>query len=181
MYALDVSSLQSLDQNEELNLEASLRDDLSPVSCNTGATRYFSATSRLAHRFSQQEARFSHPLASSSQAADNIEFLAQRDRAVANGALRFVSRKFSAATSAATGRSAKQEDIVPVTVTSHGRTGLHLTAKIRGKASFGGRFDGAEEVSPSQLNESRSRGRWHRLFQKAKSRRMLPSNTGRVS
>lgn len=90
-----------------------LERSVSPTSGRTEATRYFSAASHMipATKSANIEALAIGP--GIADTMDRTEDKSQRDRAVANGALRFVSQRYSAVANGISGLPTSQEDESP--------------------------------------------------------------------
>jgi len=161
IYTPEAASLHSLDNDEAETAEHSPSASPAAVktsaqSGRTGQSRYFSATSRAP----PSRARPATPA--------TVTKPTQRERALANGAHRF-SSSHSQVRSTAAG-----ENLVPVTVTSHGKRCSHRqnkeTGNIKGKKSVGmGGFDGAIEIEAKGGKKRlcvkcRIRGRLQRMF-----------------
>lgn len=124
IYTPEAASLRSVDNDEDGAAETNAEHSpgvvkTSAQSGRTGGSRYFSAASRA----------LGTPAPAQSQ----------RERAVANGAHRFSSSRSPLPPPAA-------ENLVPITVTSHGREGCRHRSVKDGRKSVGlGGFDGAVE------------------------------------
>jgi hypothetical protein len=116
----------------------------SPVSCKTGATRYFSAASQIGMGPRRSLASTPAPVISNVHVQARDESRHQQERAVANGALRFVSPTLGGAGSA---QAVREEVVVPVSITSHGKACLHKRLSFRAQKSKRGGVDGAAQES----------------------------------
>jgi hypothetical protein len=143
VYDDDVASLREVDQNDDRAMAASLDHPGSPVSCKTGATRYFSAASHVP--MGPRGSMASTPAPVYVQARH--ESRVQQERSVANGALRFVSQTLGGTGST---QAVREEVIEPVTTTSHGRACLHKKGASRAKRSSRSGVDGAQEGEEKQ-------------------------------
>jgi hypothetical protein len=152
VYDVDATSLRGMDQDEDLTMAASLSPAGSPTSGRTGATRFFSAMSQAGNASRNHEAAQS-PLEAHAQSRD--ENRVQQERAVANGALRFVSQSHSASTNTGVMQLVREETVVPVTLTSHGRECSHKIGHLRGRRSFRVEVDGVQESRNGEFEHSR--------------------------
>lgn len=149
VYDRDSASLHDMDQTDDLAMAASLSHPGSPATGKTGATRFFSAASRMVPTPEYPLSSISSPAASGAETQCRDETRAQQARAVANGALRFVSHATSVVTSSGVAGPTNRETIVPVTITSHARTRLHRHASLRSRMSSRYEIDGTHEKSES--------------------------------
>lgn len=137
-------------------MTASLRHPASLASGKTGATRYFSATSHVIPPSRKSEQAILLPTVSNAQIQEVAEGQTQRDRAVANGALRFVSQRYSLATTAGPSQAGSWEVITPATPPSDVIPCLHRTGMPRKRKSFirsrVGEFRGSPKDKASQSN-----------------------------
>ena len=147
MYDDDVASLRETDQSDDRAMAASLDHPESPVSRKTGATRYFSAASQMGIGARGSVANTPAPAGSSAHLHTRDESRVQQERAVANGALRFVSQTLSGTGST---QAVREEVIVPVITTSHGRACLHKKGSSRAKRLNRAGVDGALESEEKQ-------------------------------
>jgi hypothetical protein len=156
IYAVDTTSLHDMDQAEDVIMSATLGPAGSPTSGRTGATSFLSAVSQVGTALRNPEAVVN---SSETQAQSRDENRVQQERAVANGALRFVSQSHSASTNTGVPQSFREEMIVPVTLTSHGRECSHEIAHLRGRRSFRMGVDGLQENRDGE-NEQSKRARY---------------------
>jgi hypothetical protein len=147
VYDGDTASLREIDQSDELAIAASLDRPGSPVSAKTGATRFFSAASQLRMVSTRPETSMPVPVIRDAQVQAREENRVQQERAVANGALRFVSQPVSGTEPS---RPVRVEESVPVTTTSHGRACLHEKGSFRAQTSSRGEVDGVQESANKQ-------------------------------
>lgn len=167
MYDVDTTSLQDLNQAEDVAMSAPLSPPGSPTSGRTGATRFFSAASQLGTALRSAEATTPVLNMTDAQAQFRNENRVQQERAVANGALRFVSQSHSTSAGSGMVRLLREETVVPVALTSHGRACLHKNGHLRVRRSFRLGVDGAQESRGGEDEPSR----WNRycLICRAKS------------
>jgi hypothetical protein len=144
VYDDDVTSLREVDQSDDRAMAALLDHPGSPVSCKTGATRYFSAASQIGMGPRRSLASTPAPVISNVHVQARDESRHQQERAVANGALRFVSPTLGGAGSA---QAVREEVVVPVSITSHGKACLHKRLSFRAQKSKRGGVDGAAQES----------------------------------
>ena len=149
VYDDDSTSLREMDQSDDHDMAALLHHPESPVSCKTGATRYFSAASQMAIGPRRSVASTPAPVISNVHVQARDENRVQQDRAVANGALRFVSQRLSGTGSTRPVRE-EAEAVVPVTITSHGKACLHKRGSIRAQKLDRSGVDGAKESEEKQ-------------------------------
>ena len=147
VYDGDTASLREIDMSDDYALAAALSPPGSPVSGETGATRFFSAASQLRTIATRQETSTPVPMASNGHVQAREGNRVQQERAVANGALRFISRTHSEIEPV---QSVREEVDVPVTVTSHGRACLHKRGSVRSPRSDRCEVDGAQEGEDEQ-------------------------------
>lgn len=160
VYNSDTVSLREIDMSDDHALAASLSPPGSPVSGKTGATRFFSAASQLRTIATRQETSTPVSMAPNAHVQARGENRVQQERAVANGALRFISQTHSGNEPV---QSVREEVDVPVTVTSHGRACLHKRGSVRSPRSDRCEVDGAQEGEDKQ-----SRSGSHCLICRAK-------------
>lgn len=151
-YDDDVASLREADQNDDRAMATSLDHPGSPVSCKTGATRYFSAASQIGMGARRSVAGTPVPVMSEGHVQDRNESRVQQERAVADGALRFVSQMLGGTGS---NQAVREEVIVPVSTTSHGRACLHKKGFSRAKRSNQDGFGGTEATGEKQSRSDR--------------------------
>lgn len=137
VYDDDIASLREIDQSDDRDMAALLDHPGSPVSCKTGATRYFSAASQMGVG----------PRRSIVHVQARDENRVQQARAVANGALRFVSQTLGGTESTL---AVREEEVVPLTMTRHGNACLHKKPSFRGQSSNRRGVDGAQESQEKQ-------------------------------
>jgi hypothetical protein len=142
IYDVDTTSLHDMDQADDLTISASLSPAGSRTSGRTGATRFFSAVSQVETVLRNPEAVRN---SLETQAQSRNETRVQQERAVANGALRFVAQSHSASTNTGVAQLVREETVVPVTLTSHGRECSHKFVHLRGRRSFRMEVDGVQE------------------------------------
>lgn len=147
VYGDDTASLREVDQDDDRDMAALLDHPGSPVSCKTGATRYFSAASQLGIGPRRSVASTPAPAVSNVDGQSRDVNHVQQERAVANGALRFVSQRLSGTGSSL---SVREEVIAPVAVTSHGKACLHRKKSLRAQRSDQGGGDGARGSEEKQ-------------------------------
>jgi len=147
LYDDDTTSLREIDQSDDRAMAASLDHPGSPVSCKTGATRYFSAASHVAMGPGRSLASTPAPVLSNVHAQVRDESRHQQERAVANGALRFVSQTLGGTGSA---QAVREEEIAPVSITSHGKACLHKRLSFRAQKSERRGVDGVQEGEKKQ-------------------------------
>ncbi|KAM0716469.1 hypothetical protein Q7P37_007914 [Cladosporium fusiforme] len=123
-------------RNEGESIDASLRHSVSPASGKTGATRYFSAASQVAPTARKSSQTVPLPATPSPETQEAVEGQTQQERAVANGALRFVSQRYSFATTMEPNQTGNGEANVPEHPTSHVTPCLHRTGGPRRRKSF---------------------------------------------
>jgi hypothetical protein len=152
VYDVDATSLREMDQDEDITMAASLSPAGSPTSGRTGATRFFSAMSQAGNASRNHEAA---PPSLEAPTQSRDENRVQQERAVANGALRFVSQSHGASTHAGVAQLVREETVVPVTLTSHGRECSHKIGHLRGRRSFRMEVDGVEESCGGENEHSR--------------------------
>lgn len=156
VYDIETASLQDMDQADDLAMTASLSHPGSPATGKTGATRFFSAASRLTPMPEYPLSSISAPAAADAETQCREITHVQQERAVANGALRFVSHATMALASFGTvGPPTRRDTIVPVTMTSHARTGLHRHASLRSRMPSRYGTDGTHERGESSNEDLR--------------------------
>ena len=141
VYDDDVVSLREIDQNDDRAMAVSLDHPGSPVSCKTGTTRYFSAASHVGMGPRGLVVNTPAPAIPDSHVHARDESRVQQERAMANGALRFVSQALGGTGST---QAVREEVIEPVTTTSHGRACLHKKGASHAKRSSRTGVDGAQ-------------------------------------
>lgn len=147
VYDDDVASLREVDQNDDRAMAASLDHPGSPVSCKTGATRYFSAASQIGMGARRSVAGTPVPVVPEGHVQARNESRVQQERAVANGVLRFVSQTLGEIGST---QAVREEVSVPVSRTSHGKACLHKKGSSRAKRSNQDGFGGTEATGEKQ-------------------------------
>jgi hypothetical protein len=150
VYNVNTTSLQNIDQADDDTMVASLSPPGSPASGRTGMTRFFSAASQIGTTLRSPEATTVATSQSEENSQSRDENRTQQERAVANGALRFVSHTHSAPTSMEAPRSAQSTNI-PVTFTSHGKACTHKRSRLR---PFRLGIDGAQESGDCESEQS---------------------------
>lgn len=169
IYASDAASLQSFDRRtEDAEAEAASRQ-----SSRSGSSRYFSASSTaLTSQASPSapNAVATAPAVKSPSRVVRSERSSQRNRAVANGALRFGSRdrEQTVEGQAAAMGMAELRRMVPVTVTSYGRLCRHRLARI--EQDYDGTCEGQMKLDgDKQQGTSCWRCRARRAIRRARS------------
>jgi hypothetical protein len=152
VYDGETASLKELDQNDDVAMTASLDRAGSPVSAKTSATRFFSAASQLRAISLRPETNTPAPMIQEAHVQARDENRVQQERAVANGALRFVSQTVSATEPSS---SAREEEAVPVTMTGHGRACRHKKGSARAQRPNQGGVDGIQESEVKQTIQDR--------------------------
>lgn len=147
VYDDDVTSLREVDQSDDRDMAALLDHPGSPVSCKTGATRYFSAASQMGMGPRRSVASTPVPVLSNVHVQARDENRVQQERAVANGALRFVSQTLGGTESTL---AVREEEVVPVIVTKHGKACLHKKSSFRARRSDRSGVGGAQESEEKQ-------------------------------
>jgi hypothetical protein len=147
VYDDDTTSLREVDHNDDRDMAALLDHPGSPVSCKTGATRYFSAASQMGMGPRRSVASTPAPVASNVNGQSRDENRVQQERAVANGALRFVSPRLSGTGSAL---AVREEVVVSVAMTSHGKACLHRKKSLRAQRSDQCDVDGEQGSAEKQ-------------------------------
>jgi hypothetical protein len=160
VYDDDTASLREVDQSDDRDMAALLDHPGSPVSCKTGATRYFSAASQLGIGPRHSVASTPAPVVSNVDGQSRDVNRVQQERAVANGALRFVSQRFSGTGSSL---AVREEVVVPVAMTNHGKACLHRKRSLHAQRSDQSGTDGAQGSKEKQSRQDR-----HCLFCRAK-------------
>lgn len=89
------------------------------------------------------------------QAQFRDENCVQQQRAVANGAMRFVSQTHSATMITGPAQIPGEETVVPVTLTSHGRASSHKHGHLRARMSFRMGVDGAQESGEGEHEQAK--------------------------
>ena len=148
VYDDDTASLREVDRDDDRDMATLLDHPGSPVSCKTGATRYFSAASQMGMGTRRSVASTPAPMVSDVHVQARDESRVQQERAVANGALRFVSQTLGRTGSTHAVR--EEETVVPATVISHGETCPHKKGSFRTKRSSRCEVDGAQESEAKQ-------------------------------
>ena len=182
VYDGEIASRRELDQNDNIAMTASLDRAGSPVSAKTGATRFFSAASQLKTISTRAETSTPVPVVQNAHVLVSNEHRVQQERAVANGALRFVSQADGGTEPS---RSVRAEEATPVTMTSHGRACLHKRGSLRAQRSVRDEVDGAQESETKHSRQGsyclicRTKRAVHRISRLARGRDRLESGMRR--
>lgn len=147
VYDDDITSLREVDESDDRDMAALLDHPGSPVSCKTGATRYFSAASQMGMGMRRSVVSTPALEVSNVQVQARDENRVQQERAVANGALRFVSQALGGTGSPP---AIREEVIVPVIKTNHSKACLHKKPSLRGRSSNQRGVVGAQESEEKQ-------------------------------
>lgn len=141
VYDDDATSLREVDQEDDRDVAALLDHPGSPVSCKTGATRYFSAASQLGMNPKRSVASTPAPVVSNVDGQSRGENRVQQEKVVANDALRFVSQRLGRTGSTL---AVREEVDAPVAMTSHGKACLHRKKSLRAQSLEQSGVDGAQ-------------------------------------
>ena len=154
VYDRNTTSLCSVDEAEDVDITVLVTRSDTPVSGKTGMTRYFSAASQVVpDRIMSARAPSSSVLGP--QGRIRSEHQVQRERAVANGALRFSYHASTETTSSRASPLSRQVVAVPVRTTSLNKACLHKTGLIRARKAVGwDSFDGTQESLNSPVQKS---------------------------
>jgi hypothetical protein len=154
VYDRNTTSLCSVDESEDVDITVLVTHPDTPVSGKTGMTRYFSAASQVVPNRSTSATVTSSTIPEPQRRLRN-EYQVQRERAVANGALRLSYRAPSDTTSSRASRLSGQVTAVPVRATSLTKACSHKTGAIRIRRSVGwDGFDGTQESRDSSALKS---------------------------
>jgi hypothetical protein len=155
VYDRNRTSLCSVDETEDVDVTVLVTRQDTPVSGKTGMTRYFSAASQVVPNRIMSATSAPSTCISEPQRRLRSEHQVQRERAVANGALRFSFQAPTEAMSSGISLS-RQVAVVPVRTTSLTKACSHKTGSIRTRKPVGwDGFDGAQELHGSPVQESR--------------------------
>lgn len=146
VYDDDTTSLREVDLSDDRAMAALLDHPGSPVSCKTGATRYFSAASQSGAGPRRSLASTPAPMISNVHVQARDESRVQQERAVANGALRFSQALGGTEPS----NIVADEVVVPAITISQGKTCPHKRGSFRTKRSSRCEVDGAQESEGKQ-------------------------------
>ena len=146
VYDRNTTSLCSVDETEDVDITVLVTRLDTPVSGKTGMTRYFSAASQ-AMSSPNVPAMVPPSIVPEPQRRQRSEHQIQRERAVANGALRFSFLASDEDTSFRGSPLSRQVAAVPVRTTSLTKTCSHRASAIRARRLAGwGEFDGVQET-----------------------------------
>lgn len=155
VHDIGTASLRDMDEADDSAMAATLSHPGSPATGKTGATRFFSAASHMVVMPEYPVSPTSAPAASILEAQNRDEYRVQQERAVANGALRFVSHAPSTVANHEAAISARRETVVPVTMTSHGRACSHKRTRLRSKRPSVYGHDGTQEGGDGGIEQSK--------------------------
>jgi hypothetical protein len=172
VYDRNTTSLCSVDETEDVDITVLVTRPDTPVSGKTGMTRYFSAASQVVPNRSMSAtmapSALSEPL---KQIRD--EHQVQRERAAANGALRFSFQDSTDDTGFRASPPSRPIANVPVRTTSLTKTCSHKASAIRMRRSVGwDSFDGTQETEDGSAQESGRKAHCFRCEVKRVVRRM---------
>jgi hypothetical protein len=153
VYDRNTTSLCSVDETEDVDVTVLVTRPDTPVSGKTGITRYFSAASQVVPNRSMSATM--PPLTlSEPQRRIRDEHQTQRERAVANGALRFSFQASTDDTSFQGSPLCRQIAAVPVRTTSLTKTCSHRVGAIRARKLVGwDSFDGTQEAEDGSAQD----------------------------
>ena len=152
VYDRNTTSLCSVDETEDVDITVLVTRPDTPVSGKTGMTRYFSAASQVVSN-RNMPARAPSSIAPEPERRLRSDSQVQRERAVANGALRFSFQAPTEAMSSGTSLS-RQVAAVPVRTTSLTKTCSHKAGAIRTRKPVGYGFDGTQKSLDSSVQMS---------------------------
>jgi hypothetical protein len=154
VYDRNRTSLCSVDETEDVDVTVLVTRQDTPVSGKTGMTRYFSAASQVVPNRIISATSAPSTCISEPQRRPRSDHQVQRERAVANGALRFSFQAPTEAMSSGISLS-RQVAVVPVRTTSLTKACSHKTGSIRTRKPVGwDGFDGAQELHDSPAQKS---------------------------
>jgi hypothetical protein len=154
VYDRNTTSLCSVDETEDVDITVLVTRLDTPVSGKTGITRYFSAASQAVSS-PNVPATAPSSIIPEPQRRQRSEHQIQRERAVANGALRFSFQASDEDTGFRGSPLCRQVAAVPVRTSSLTKTCSHRASAIRGRRSVGWEsFDGTQDLPDGSAMKS---------------------------
>ena len=171
-YDRNTTSLCSVEETEDVDITVLVNRPDTPVSGKTGMTRCFSAASQVVPNRSMS-ATVAPSILSEPPRRIRDEHQVQRERAVANGALRFSFQDSTDDTGFRASPLSRQIANVPVRTTSLIKTCSHKAGAIRARRSVEwDSFDGTQESEDGSAQESGWKAHCFRCEVKRVVRRM---------